>query len=122
MHSTPGNSMDSASSPDPCMPTPIMPKRTRSPAAVSEDAQSGSGSNRKVLFARDAPATAALSPRKLRREYLVMFLISKWVGCLEIVRSAGTIHRPYLHYLEPGIMTDHLTTAIQQAFQKESHR
>src|SRR6266550_530254 len=49
------------------MPMPIMPKRTRSLAAVAK-ANRGSGSSRMVLAASEAPAAAALIPRNLRRD------------------------------------------------------
>ena len=48
--------MELASSPDPCMPMPIMPKRTRSlGATVCGKAQSGSGSS-KMVFSRQRRA------------------------------------------------------------------
>src|SRR5580704_3939332 len=61
--------MEFANNPEPCMPTPIMPKRTRSLGAMDwGKANSGSGSRKMVLAARLAPAAPAVMPINLRRE------------------------------------------------------
>src|SRR5260221_5783199 len=58
-------------SPLPCMPIPIIPKRTRSlGAAVCGIAQTGVGSSWMAFPAMVAPAAPAVRPMKLRREYL----------------------------------------------------
>src|SRR5580704_1500458 len=65
--------MDWPSSWDPCMPTPIMPKRTRSLAATGRgEANTGVGFSSMVFVARDAPAAAAPISRNLRRENLLI--------------------------------------------------
>src|SRR5439155_25775825 len=67
--------MDSESSQFPCMPTPTMPKRTRSLAATAAGIRlRGSGTSE--CAASDAPAAAALMPRNSRREQLVSFTAS----------------------------------------------
>jgi hypothetical protein len=59
------------------MPTPTIPKRTRSlGATVRWAASNGSGLSQIVLAASDAPAAAALSPRKSRREKSLFFMAS----------------------------------------------
>src|SRR5271167_270947 len=69
--------MEVASNPEPCMPTPIMPKRTRSLGAMDcGKAKSGSGSSKMVLAARVAPAAPAVMPINLRREKCLSFMIS----------------------------------------------
>src|ERR1700674_3034871 len=74
-HSTPGNVMDWVSRPEPCMPIPIIPKRSRSLAGTGRgEARSGSAVSRIALPATDAPAAAALIPRNLRREYVLFFI------------------------------------------------
>src|SRR5438128_1007039 len=70
----PGSLIDWDKRPDPCIPTPIMPKRTGSPAGTA----SGTGMRRWgigpiVCAANDAPAAAALMPKNSRREQLFSF-------------------------------------------------
>src|SRR5712692_4037640 len=68
--------MDSVSSQCPCMPTPIMPKRTRSLAATAPGAGMRLCGNETIGFAAsDAPA-AALAPRNSRRDQLFFFTAS----------------------------------------------
>src|SRR3989442_13382199 len=68
--------MDSDRSQLPCMPTPIMPKRTRSLAATAPGAGTRSCGNNTIGFAAsDAPA-AALAPRNSRRDQLFFFTAS----------------------------------------------
>src|SRR5712691_12595396 len=66
--------MDSDRSQFPCMPMPIMPKRTRSLAAMAAGAGvrlCGIGTS--PCAASDAPAAAALVPRNSRRDQLLFF-------------------------------------------------
>src|SRR5437667_8474320 len=61
--------MEFVISPLPCMPIPMIPKRTRSLGeAAWGNAHAGVGSSRMVLLAMVAPATEAVRPRKSRRE------------------------------------------------------
>jgi hypothetical protein len=72
--------MEVASKPDPCIPIPTIPKRTRSlGATVCGIAKRGSGSRMMVLAARVAPAAAALNPRKLRLENAIASLLMSLV-------------------------------------------
>src|SRR4051794_2253761 len=87
----PGRVMEVASKPDPCIPIPIIPKRTRSlGATVCGIANRGSGSRMMVLAASVAPAAAALNPRKLRLENaiasLLMFLCVTSVSVLKLFK------------------------------------
>src|SRR5205809_3560739 len=69
--------MASDKSPDPCMPTPIMPKRTRSLAGtVFRPGVRSSGIGPNVFVASDAPAATALVPRNSRREYWLLVTAS----------------------------------------------
>src|ERR1051326_1427827 len=54
----------------PCMPMPIIPKRTR----LAESANMGNGSSTNVLAAIVAPAAAALTPRNFLRENSLFFM------------------------------------------------
>src|SRR5690348_12038654 len=62
--------MECPNNPLPCMPTPIIPKRTR----LAESANIGNGSSTKVLAAIVAPATVALTPRNFLRETSLFFM------------------------------------------------
>src|SRR6266496_948118 len=61
--------MEFAINPFPCMPIPMIPKRTRSLGATAWGiAHAGVGSSRMAWLAMVAPATDALSEMKSRRE------------------------------------------------------
>src|SRR5437660_12226676 len=64
--------MDSDRSQFPCMPTPTMPKRTRSLAGTAAGIRLR-GSGTIECAASDAPAAAAIMPRNSRREQLFSF-------------------------------------------------
>src|SRR2546422_10323431 len=81
----PGSLMDCDKRPDPCMPTPIMPKRTRSLAGPAPGGVPRSYGNGTIVFAAsEAPAATALVPRNSRRDQLVFFtappMPGEWTG------------------------------------------
>jgi len=60
------------------MPTPIMPKRTRSLAGTGAiDAMAGSGSRNMELLATSAPAAVTLDCRNSRRENREVMIASE---------------------------------------------
>src|SRR5882724_11805041 len=64
-------------SPEPSMPTPTIPKRTRSlAAAVSCDANNGSESRKIDVAANVAPAAPAVVCKNSRREKLFLFMLA----------------------------------------------
>src|SRR5207247_584555 len=70
--------MDSDRSQFPCMPTPIMPKRTRSLGGTASGASMRlRGSDTIGFAANDAPAAAALKPRNSRREQWLCVMSSE---------------------------------------------
>src|ERR1700727_659711 len=67
------------------MPTPIMPKWTRSLAEDGRgEAKSGRGFSSVVFVARDAPAAAAPISRNLRRENLLIVMVPRFLGFLPV--------------------------------------
>src|SRR2546429_7111965 len=67
-HVTPGSVIASPNRPDPCIPTPIMPKRTVS--------LGGTRPARSDVGARDAPTAAPLGSRNSRRDQVVFMVTS----------------------------------------------
>src|SRR5438094_7609480 len=72
-HATPGNEIDVDNSPFPCIPTPIIPKRTRSLGGTK-------GSFPRVFLLREAPAAAAPAPINSRRDQLLGLTVSPGEG------------------------------------------
>src|SRR5579863_1179359 len=72
-HSTPGIVMAIVSRPEPCMPTPIMPKRTRSLGATARRSM-GCASRKTVFEAIRPPAAAAAPPCKNARREKMRFM------------------------------------------------
>src|SRR5438105_8110577 len=76
-HSTPGSWMAFVSSPDPCMPMPMMPKRTRSLGGVDCKGRGMCSGSRKIRGeAASAPVAPALRWRNSRRDRLFFMVRS----------------------------------------------
>src|SRR5207247_967984 len=104
--------MASDRSPDPCMPTPIMPKRTRSLAGtVFRPGVRSSGIGPNVFVASDAPAATALVPRNSRREYWLLVTASPHVTDRR-VGQASDGHVPKCHAI----------AGVTRRAEREAHR
>src|SRR6266850_4220903 len=93
-HSTPGNVIAVPSNPLPCMPIPIIPKRTRSLGGTGfGEAAIGSGSSRTVRAATRAPAAVPLVCRNSRREKC--FVISPPIYWKSLENSIGLLRQRF---------------------------
>src|SRR6516165_301763 len=85
MHSVPGRATAVASRPFPCMPTPMMPNRTRSLGAFMEKREGMvSGSSGMRFAASIALVAPAVVCKKDRREKFLRMVFSEplWILCL----------------------------------------
>src|SRR6516225_376191 len=96
-HSTPGSCTAFVSRPEPCIPMPMMPKRTRSLGEVGCKGRGMCSGSRKILGeAASAPVAPALRRRNLRRDR--SFLMSSSWRKLQVASSESKLEaRPKIN-------------------------
>src|SRR5215467_12008405 len=91
-HSTPGRVIAPRSKPEPCIPMPIIPKRTRSLGATALVCAAAFGSSRMCLVATSAPAAVAPLCKNALRETLMSSLLYEH-SLAHFIRIQSLLHK-----------------------------